>query len=566
MKTPRHPLSAPPVLFALLCLFLGPALAQAKRDLEGQVFIVTKGSENVRLGLVPIWVLGDAEMKALAKQAMELANAAAQKQKVEQAVKDLRELEAKAEKEFSSAGAQKVKAASSEEMQALLKSVESVSALAERGAKLLEKIDQQKRGIDSGEIFSRVMLGSELAVKMLIGMLSEKESDVESDADGKFKLSHDNSSGWVVAYSQRTVGRVGQSDLQNLEQYYWVVELPQKKAQLFLSSHNCDLSEAEVRLRALAAERERGGIFGGIKSSTRANSTPAADPDSVRKIFEREKKEQERMASEERAGLRREAVAAGKVLLDREGRALLLVPGGQFEMGSRDESRNPVHSVKVNTFFMGETEVTHKEWKTVLEWSKARGYDLKNEGVEFSDRHPVTAISWYDSVKWCNAKSEMEGFAPCYKVDGNVYRKGKESSVACDWNADGYRLPTEAEWEKAARGGLMGKKFPNGDMLEKKDANFDGSRPLEVGSYPANGYGLYDMAGNVWEWCWDWYKDISDSSVDDPKGPQTGVIRVDRGGSWSGDAADCRAADRNHLDPDYLGISLGFRLARVPSR
>jgi hypothetical protein len=123
-------------LITLLWLFAGPGSAQAKREIEGQVFIVTKGSDNVKLGLVPIWVLGDGEMKALAKQAMELANAAAHKQKVEQAVKNLRELEAKAEKELSNEGARKVKAASTEERQALLKSLEAVSALAERRRQL----------------------------------------------------------------------------------------------------------------------------------------------------------------------------------------------------------------------------------------------------------------------------------------------------------------------------------------------------------------------------------------------------------------------------------------------
>ncbi|MCX8511362.1 MAG: SUMF1/EgtB/PvdO family nonheme iron enzyme, partial [Chthoniobacteraceae bacterium] len=128
------------------------------------------------------------------------------------------------------------------------------------------------------------------------------------------------------------------------------------------------------------------------------------------------------------------------------------------------------------------------------------------------------------------------GFVPCYKVSGDIYRKGEKDKVTCDWKSNGYRLPTEAEWEKAARGGLVGKKFPNGDTLTEKEANFAGAGTVEVGKYPKNGYGLYDMAGNVWEWCWDRH-DSERLGVDDPRGSETGVCRVNRGGSWYVDAA-----------------------------
>ncbi len=229
--------------------------------------------------------------------------------------------------------------------------------------------------------------------------------------------------------------------------------------------------------------------------------------------------------------------------------------------GRADEK--PVHSVQVNAFFIAETEVTWGEWRSVLDWAKSHGYEI-SEGKGTSDKHPVTDVSWYDSVKWCNAKSEKEGLRACYQVNGGVYRKGEAGTVRCDWNANGYRLPTEAEWEKAARGGLAGKKYPHGDSLEKKDANFHGSGTVEVGRYAPNGYGLRDMAGNVWEWCWDRYGVYSlggGAALMNPQGPEQGSYRVIRGGNWNGSAESCAVAARNRLNPEYRYYNRGFRVA-----
>jgi formylglycine-generating enzyme required for sulfatase activity len=258
------------------------------------------------------------------------------------------------------------------------------------------------------------------------------------------------------------------------------------------------------------------------------------------------------------------AVAAGRILLDDEGRSLLLIPIGSFEMGSNQEAHEkPLRTVNVGAFFMGETEVTYQEWKTVLAWAKSKGYEFKNEGKGSGEKHPVTNVNWYDVVKWCNAKSEKEGLAPCYKVGGTIYRRGEEDSVSCDWRLNGYRLPTEAEWEKAARGGLTGNRYPNSDSLVVGSANFSWNGTREVGLYARNKYGLRDMAGNVWEWCWDWYKSGYETGTSkDPIGPHAGSVRVLRGGGWNSSANLCRVSYRNTSNPTDCYGSYGLRLVR----
>ena len=212
---------------------------------------------------------------------------------------------------------------------------------------------------------------------------------------------------------------------------------------------------------------------------------------------------------------------------------------------------NPLHSVYLSAFFMGETEVTYGEWKSVLAWAKANGYDFSSDGKGITDKHPVTDVNWHDSVKWCNAKSEMEGLFPCFKLDGSVHRGGQKTGVVCDWNANGYRLPTQEEWEKAARGGLVGKTYPNGDKLDEHDANIGGSGTTEVKKYASNGYGLYDMAGNVAEWCWDYTGYY-------PYPPEQ--WRATRGGSW--DNYWTEVFHTYSLKPDDCRPDLGFRLVR----
>ena len=236
----------------------------------------------------------------------------------------------------------------------------------------------------------------------------------------------------------------------------------------------------------------------------------------------------------------------------------------------------PVHTVNVSAFFMQTKEVTKEEWDSVREWGSTHGYADLAVGAHMGVGHPVQQISWYDMVKWCNERSEKEGLTPCYYTDAAkalIYRIGSTDidNAMVKWSANGYRLPTEAEWEKAARGGLNGKRYPLGDSLTGADANFQysaGGPSTVVGTYAPNGYGLYDMAGNVWERCWDWtdsgYYGVSPAV--DPLGPSSGTSRMLRGGSWDSDLnGSCRVAYRPTgyvRPPGFIWNNYGFRTAR----
>jgi formylglycine-generating enzyme len=267
-----------------------------------------------------------------------------------------------------------------------------------------------------------------------------------------------------------------------------------------------------------------------------------------------------------------------------------LIPAGSFTMGrtigDTDINAPPV-TVTVSAFFMGKYEVTKALWDEVRTWGAANGYtDLRAGGGKASN-HPVQTISWFDAVKWCNARSQREGLTPVYTVSGAVMKTGTQAPTA-NWSANGYRLPTEAEWEKAARGGVSRLRFPWGNTISHSQANYLASKdyPYDssgavnnyhpsymaggtpftspVGSFAANGYGLHDMAGNVWEWCWDWYEESTYvSGASDPRGAASGSDRVFRGGSWYSVAFGCRAALRYRDHPASSFTWFGFRLART---
>ncbi len=268
-----------------------------------------------------------------------------------------------------------------------------------------------------------------------------------------------------------------------------------------------------------------------------------------------------------------------------------LIPAGSFQMGDQSNplaggsNELPVHGVHVSAFYMAKHLVTKEDWDAVRVWGMSHGYTDLAAGQSKGENHPVHAISWDDIVKWCNARSEMEGLTACYLVSGVIYQTGSSNGVVCNWSANGYRLPTEAEWEKAARGGLEGKNFPWGNTISHKNANFynNGNEGFQTGakgydqiygsgaypytspvaSFTPNGYGLYDMSGNLFEWCWDYWGNYTAGLQTDPRGPASGSVRVFRGGSWFSNADDCRLSSRNEFcDPLNAEYGFGFRVAR----
>jgi formylglycine-generating enzyme required for sulfatase activity len=283
---------------------------------------------------------------------------------------------------------------------------------------------------------------------------------------------------------------------------------------------------------------------------------------------------------------------------------MALIPAGSFTMGNCMDPNEgfsyelPLHSVYVSAFYMDQYDVTYALWQQVHNWATNHGYSFDAAGSGKAANHPVQRIDWYDCVKWCNARSEMEGRTPAYytsAAQATVYRTGQVNvdNSSVNWNA-GYRLPTEAEWEKAARGGASGQRFPWGNTISWSQANYYGSMggfaydlATAIGYDPAfndgvdpytspvnyfapNGYGLYDMAGNVCQWCWDWYGSYGSASQTDPRGPSSGSSRAVRGGSCYYSALVCRAADRY----DYNGGSgptisngyMGFRSVLAPGQ
>ena len=251
---------------------------------------------------------------------------------------------------------------------------------------------------------------------------------------------------------------------------------------------------------------------------------------------------------------------------------MALIPAGSFQMGDARLEGVPVHTVTVSAFAMDKWEVSIELWESVRAWGNAHGYELV-AGGSFGAKHPVHSVNWFDVVKWNNARSEKEGKVPAYYEDGamtQVYRSGQKARAGVKWD-NGYRLPTEAEWEKAARGGVAGKLYPWGtdeisaDLANYNASNKSGTTP--VGSYGANGYGLYDMAGNVCEWTWDLYGGYAQTAQTDPRGPSSGFYRVIRGGGWSGNAEGCRLAADGGLDPDVRWSSgFGFRSVLPPGQ
>ncbi len=251
------------------------------------------------------------------------------------------------------------------------------------------------------------------------------------------------------------------------------------------------------------------------------------------------------------------------------GMKLVLIPPGEFMMGSpededgRSDVEGPQHRVRITKpFYLAVYPVTQEEYERMMGTNPSY-FSRGGGGSDWVSRHdtsrfPVETVRWNDAVDFCLRLSAL----PAERSAGREYR-----------------LPTEAEWEYACRAGTT-TPFHFGSALNGRQANHNGNYPYgtrekgpylrrttRVGSYSANGFGLYDMHGNVWEWCSDWYdgKYYADSPVDDPQGPASGSDRVSRGGSWQFGARSCRSAYRRRLRPDSQILFLGFRLALVPA-
>lgn len=248
-----------------------------------------------------------------------------------------------------------------------------------------------------------------------------------------------------------------------------------------------------------------------------------------------------------------EPLALPELITNSIGMKLKLIPAGEFMMGSPDdesdrfENEGPQHRVRITKpFYVGITEVTQGEWFTVMKTKPWEGQVFVKEG----DRYPATHVSWDDAVEYSRKLSALEG--------------------------KGYRLPTEAEWEYACRGGKSTAYSFGNDASQLSTyawwGGIDGKGSAkteryahEVGGKQSNPIGLYDMHGNVYEWCSDWYESYRGTSAVDPKGPLTGSYRVLRGGGWSYPAWCCRSAFRLYNFPSRRFNSLGFRLALNPS-
>jgi formylglycine-generating enzyme required for sulfatase activity len=224
---------------------------------------------------------------------------------------------------------------------------------------------------------------------------------------------------------------------------------------------------------------------------------------------------------------------------------MVLIPGGKFMMGDKDEADATPHEVVVSPFHMDKHLVTQELYQKVMGDNPSRWKQPKN---------PVESVRWSDAVKFCNARSKLEGLEPCYNLE----------TWECNFDATGYRLPTEAEWECACRAGAATAYFFGDSASQLADYVWfeknSGGHPQPVGQKKPNAWGLYDICGNLWQWCNDFYgvDYYGQSPQQDPRGPKEGDSRVVRGGAWKFSGDNCRCGYRYNENPGYVDVCFGY--------
>ena len=224
---------------------------------------------------------------------------------------------------------------------------------------------------------------------------------------------------------------------------------------------------------------------------------------------------------------------------------MVQIPGGKFIMGDKNEVDAPPHEVVVSSFMMDTHLVTQEQFQKIMGANPSRWK---------GDKNPVEQLRWSDALRFCNKRSELEGLQPCYDL----------KTLKCDFDATGYRLPTEAEWEYACRAGTTTAYFFGDSPAKLGDyAWFDknsGGHPRPIGQKQPNAWGLHDITGNVWEWCNDFYKVdyYQESPRENPRGPSDGQNKVLRGGAWRFSAENCRSGYRYNESPGYSDVCFGY--------
>ncbi len=228
------------------------------------------------------------------------------------------------------------------------------------------------------------------------------------------------------------------------------------------------------------------------------------------------------------------------------------IPAGSFLMGQKGIAE-PVHKVTLSAFLMSRYEITNGQFNDIIRSNMPYFKGLSQDDL------PAEHVTWWKAIEYCNALSKKEGFQPCYDL----------SSGACDYTRNGFRLPTEAEWEYACRAGTETKYYTGNLETDLNQAGWyfsnSGNKAHPVGGKKPNPWGLYDMHGNAWEWCNDWYGDYHamDNYID-PKGPKIGFSRIVRGGGWWSGASACRSAARGFFQSSISPGDFGFRVVRHP--